>query len=157
MKTTQKSVTVEVMDGGKMKRYVFPIVTSDGDLMTHRLRRLMAGKIGHGHSAACSEQRDVRYLGMIWRPPYTLLQEIVWDRLRLQHDLSQLGDASELAEMPITVIPDRAPNDEITSLTLRELRARTRMKVRINELSQKKELLSCDGETAGESLGWVQP
>ena len=162
MKTTVKSVIVEVMDGGKLKRHIYPIVTSDGELMTHRLERLLKGKLGHGRVATYGEPRDIHYVGMVWYAPYMLLEELVQDRLKLQQKLQESGDESPVANLPITEVPDGESCHRVTELMLRELRYRRQIKARINYLGQQKpKRVSIRGSETEqlpmESLGWVQP
>lgn len=162
MKTTVKSVIVEVMDGGRLKRHIYPIATSDGELMTHRLERLLKGKLGHGRVTTYGEPRDIHYVGMVWYAPYTLLEELVQDRLKLQQKLQESGGESLAANLPIAKVPDGESCHRVTELMLRELKYRRQIKTRINHLGQQKSkrVSACGSETEQppmESLGWVQP
>lgn len=175
MTTTEQSVIVEITDNGKLKRHVYPIVNGDGELMTHRLRRLLAGKIGHKQGDYYGERHKVHFVGLVWRPPYQLLQDILQDRIRLQHELVMLEGDSELARMPPTVIPDKETDTKVTTLVLRELKNRTAIKARIRELDRIKEAQATEGDVASggfsgsvsddassggglaEGGGWIQP
>ena len=130
MKTSEKSVVVEVEIGGKVVRHAYPIVTKNGELMTHRLKRLMAGNVGRPRGPH-GEHDDAHFVGMIWKPPYSLLQEILRDRMELQDKLRELEGKSNFTEAEPAVIPDRAENGKITTMIQDELRFRGILKARI--------------------------
>ena len=134
MKTDERSVVVEVTENGRSKRLVYPIATDDGELMTHRLKRLLAGKLGSSDGGD-GIKRDIHYVGMVWRKPYVLLQEILQDRLRLQRELIELGDGNKLTRVPPTTIPEKTSSTNVTKLIQKELRLRKAMKQRLTEFN----------------------
>ena len=129
MKTDERNVVVEVTENGRAKRLIYPIATDDGELMTHRLKRLIAGKLGA--SDGDGGKREIHFVGMIWRKPYPLLQEILNDRLELQKELIELGDGNKLTRIPPITIPEKASNGNITTLLQKELKLRDSLKRRI--------------------------
>lgn len=128
MKTKERSVVVEVKEGGKLKRLVFPIACENGELMTHRLDRLMAGKISGGSDGV---RRDTHFVGVVWKPPYSLLQELTQDRVKMQQKLVELVGHDKLTDIPPSFIPERANQTKITTLMQKELRLRRELKRRI--------------------------
>lgn len=135
MRTVEKSVIVEVTENGREKRLLYPIVSSDNELMTHRLNRLLAGKLGH--SGADGVRREIHFVGMVWRKPYTLLQELVQDRVLLQKKLIELEGHDKLTDTPPIAIPERASHSKITTLTQNELHLRDELKRRIKRHERK--------------------
>lgn len=129
MKTDERSVVVEITENGRAKRLIYPIATDDGELMTHRLKRLLSGKLGA--SGDDGTKRDIHFVGMVWRKPYPLLQEIMHDRLELQKELIQLGDGHKLTRIPPVTIPEKASNGNISALLQKELKLRESLKRRI--------------------------
>ena len=71
MKTREKNVIVEITDNGRVRRRSYPIADENGNLMTNRLRRLIAGKLGHSYN---DEGHSIHFVGMVWNKPYTILQ-----------------------------------------------------------------------------------
>lgn len=130
MKTSEETVVVEVKIDGKVVRHTYPIATDDGELMTHRLKRLMAGKVGHpsGPHSSCEE---AHFIGMIWKPPYQILQEILRDRMALQDELRACEGKSNFTEAEPIVIPDRADSGKITTMIQDELKLRGILKARL--------------------------
>ena len=59
MKTKERNVIVEVKVGEskRHRRISYPITDGDGNLMTNRLRRLIAGKLGRSES---EEEREIQ-------------------------------------------------------------------------------------------------
>ena len=57
MKTREKNVIVEITDNGRVRRRSYPIADENGNLMTNRLRRLIAGKLGHSYNGLMDELR----------------------------------------------------------------------------------------------------
>lgn len=131
MKTREKNVIVEITDNGRVRRRSYPIADENGNLMTNRLRRLISGKLGHSYS---DEGRSIHFVGMVWNKPYIILQELVAERMALQRTLMLLGDQSNLALAKPRPIPTSASHEIITTLVLKELKLRDKMKVRINQL-----------------------
>ena len=155
MKTTVKTVTVEITDNGKRKYLTFSIATKDGDLMTNRLKKLLAGKISYcgniwrdGHGIFVDPIRDVHFVGMVWRPPYQLLQELIADRIQLQRELYKLEGKSELTNIQGVVTPKTVTSDVITEFVLDEIRTRELVKKRIRELDRIKDIK--DAKLIGE-------
>ena len=128
MKTKERNVVVEVKDGGKLKRLVFPIACENGELMTHRLSRLHTGKIG---SSSDGVKRDIHFVGIVWRAPYPLLQELVQDRIKMQQKLIGFAGHDKLTDIPPTFVPEKASQTKITTLVQKELRLRNELKRRI--------------------------
>ena len=129
MKTVERSVVVEISENGRAKWLIYPIMSDRGELMTHRLRRLLAGKLGY--SGGDGLRKDIHFVGMVWKKPYTLLQELVRDRVKLQQKLIQLEGHDKLTDFPPTTIPDRASHGKITTLVQNELRLRDDLKRRL--------------------------
>ena len=144
METSVKRVFVEVIDNGKSRVLPCPIRTKDGKLMTQRLRRLLAGKYQWSYGSWCDISddahvfisHDVFPVGLVWRKPYTLLEEIAQSRLELQYELYMLEGSSDLTQAtPVLVLPDSS-NFEISSIMWRELELRHAIKRRIKELGE---------------------
>lgn len=143
MKTSEKYVVAQIETNGQVTERKFYIYGKDGVLMTHRLRRLLEGKIQHYYDEEHRETVYFHFVGMVWRPPYRLLQEIVQDRLLLQADLAGLATSGALShiaeldgllrELP-TPIPEKAPSDDITRLMRHELDLRHRLNIKIREI-----------------------
>ena len=129
MKTSEKSVVVEITENGREKRLLYPIACDADELMTHRLRRLISGKIGC--TGADGVRRDIHFVGMVWRRPYRILQELVQDRIMLQQKLIELEGHDKLTDTPPIIIPDRANHQKITTLVQNELHLRDELKRRI--------------------------
>lgn len=134
MKTSEKTVVVEVKVAGRVVRHTYPIATENGDLMTHRLKRLMAGHVGHSRNPHDAYE-DVHFIGMIWRPPYQLLQEISHDRLDLQDQLRACEGKSNFTEAEPAEIPDKAENGKITTMIQDELKMRGLLKARLDRIA----------------------
>ena len=145
MRTSEECVVAEIESNGRTYERKFYIATKNGELMTRRLRRLLAGSISHYYDQRNRERVYFHFVGMIWRPPYRLLQEIVQDRLSLQTELAGLvvntADAADLnlngllRELP-TPIPEKAPHDKITTLMQHELELRRELDSKIKEVQQ---------------------
>lgn len=136
LKTTEKTVIVAITDNGELKRHIYPIATADGELMTHRLRRLLDGKIGHCINDYYEEWHDIRFVGLVWQKPYRLLEEIAQDRQRLQKELHALD--SWWAVMPVE-IPEDATNGQISVMIRDELDDRKLYKSQIEEIKKARE------------------
>ena len=139
---------VEITDNGRRKRHVYPI-SDHGELMTHRLRRLLNGRLGHIRGDYYTERHEICFVGLVWQSPYVLLREITQDRLRLQEELMELEGPSWLTEILPIVVPDKASDAKISALMLQELGNRAEIKARIQEAEQAKAELT---ELAG---GWL--
>ena len=130
MKDKVETAIIEVTEDGRHKRYAFPIVTASGKLMTHRLRRLLNGKFGsfssNGHTVT------QHFVGMVWKPPYTVLELLIQERRALQDELLRIEGHNEDTDAPPTIIPKRATNDEITRLVSYELKLHKEFSARIN-------------------------
>lgn len=133
MKTSEKSVIVEVEVGGKIMRHIYPIVTGNGDLMTHRLKRLMAGRVGHPRSPHDGYE-EAHFMGMVWKPPYQILQEILRDRIDLQSQLLAVEGKNNFTEIEPIKIPKKAENGKITTLVQEELKLRGILKARLKSI-----------------------
>lgn len=155
MKTTERNVIVEITDNGKLKRHVYSIATGDGELMTHRLKRLLSGKIGHKRGDFYGERYEIHFMGLVWAPPYRLLQEVLQDRIRLQRELFSLEGESELTQISPAPIPEKASDTKISTLLLRELDYRASIKARIRELERTKGKQT--RERFEDGGGWIQP
>ena len=135
MKTTVKEVIVEVKEGSQVRRHTFPIVSKDGDLMTHRLKRLMDGKLSTRHSNGPDSEQH--FIGMVWRPPYTLLHELHEENQALKGKLVHLDGCDNLVVAESPRIPRRVPYDTITQMVRDELKLyyslRRRIKARSGE------------------------
>ena len=143
MKTTVKKVYVETIDNGKVRMRAIPIRTPSGELMTRRLKRLIEGKIRQNYGSWCElrdeeaqifTQHEVYYVGMIWKRPCLLLQELVQDRIGLQHELYKLEGECDLTRSQPCAVASNATNLEISSAILCEIELRKDIKHRIREL-----------------------
>jgi len=135
MKTREKSVIVEITDNGKFKRYAFPIATKNGDLMTHRLERLLAGKINLGER---ERTRDIHFVGLKWSEPYILLEDLDQECARLTSEILELEghlDYSKLIKP--AAIPHSSVNEKITFLVRRQLTLRRKLKHKLAEAQAK--------------------
>lgn len=141
MKTSEKTVVVAVLDNGKSKRHVYPIATDDGELMASRLSHLLQGRLGRSHSDDESgpEGHVIHFVGMVWKAPYTLLQEILQDRLSLQRDLLIREGHTDLTDIAPIVIPEKASSGKITTLMQSELKLRRTLKKRLRALDAAEE------------------
>ena len=132
-------VIVEVRDEGGKKRFIRRVVTKDGQLMTIYLERLIKGRgYYHGDSRE-ADRREVQFVGLVWLKPYTLLAELVKNRLELQSELFKLEGESELTQLEPTEVPEEAANATISSLVLKELENRRKIQAHIKELDRIKE------------------
>ena len=149
MKTKEKRVTVEVECAGKRRRFNLSIRNQKGELMTHRLKQIATGYISArtlsrldsdiAQAVRTGDGDAVRFIGIVWKPPYTILQEVLQDRLQLQEQLKKVDEFQNEPESlyEVTVIPEKADNAEITRLLIRELKARRTIKSRIKTLSKR--------------------
>ena len=110
------------------KKREFILFSLQFDLVFY-LRRLLSGKLGA--SGGDGVRREIHFVGMVWRKPYPLLQEILQDRLALQRELIKLGDTGKLSRVPPITIPERASNGNITTLMQKEMKLRDNLKRRI--------------------------
>ena len=135
MKTSEHSVIVDLTSNGNVRRCSFPIVTKDGELMTHRLDRLLIGKISH----SCEDgvpKNDIHFVGIVWRRPFNLLNEVMRDRRALQIKLQHLCYTDPLVEIPLPYVSMSA-SSSIVSMTLQsELALREKLKKQIKMYEQ---------------------
>ena len=138
LKTTVKQVTVELIDDGHRVMRQYSIATKDGILMTHRLEKLLSGSVIRRHEerleAHYGEWHDIQFIGMVWQPPYRLLQEISEDRKELQRELFNMAGSSDLTEYPTLTVPMKECNHKISELIKTELDLRKQLKARLREL-----------------------
>lgn len=146
MKTSEKYVVAKIEVDGRVYERKFRVATDDGELMTRRLKRLLSGGVSHYYDQEHRETVYFHFIGMVWRPPYRLLHEVIEDRLLLQTELA--GTAAErsmdaaieldglLRELP-SAVPKKAMNDKITVLLHRELDLRHRLSAKIRELKRR--------------------
>ena len=132
LKTEVEKLVVEVTEDGKRARKSYPIVNNNGEVMAHRLSRLLAGKLGGSNMDTV-----VHFVGAVLSPPYTVLQMLIAERHSLQDSLLILEGHSELTDMDFPRVPTSAPNDEITRLVLQELRRRKMLKKRLKQTHKK--------------------
>ena len=162
METTVKRVFVEVIDNGKPRVLPCPIRTTDGKLMTQRLKRLINGNYQWNYAVwrnDCEDahifvNHDVYSQGLVWKKPYTLLTEIVQDRVELQRELYMLEGTSELTRVAPVLVLDDATNSSISETILHELELRKAIKSRLRELGDIKSAQSRSHDYSG---GWMQP
>ncbi len=135
MKTREKSVIVEFTDNGRFKRYVFPIINKDGELMTHRLERLLAGKVNLGER---ERLRDIHFVGISWHEPCILLEDLNQECSRLMEEIVNLEGHLDLTELiKPQAIPCGSVNDKISFLVRRQLTLRRKLKRKLNEAKKK--------------------
>ncbi len=139
MKTREKSVIVVVSDDGRMKRFVYPIATKEGELMTRRLRRLLAGKI---NCSGAERVRDIHFIGMEWYEPYTILNELRDDCTRLQNEILAIDEHADLSD-PLGLIEQKHHryynnDDRISHLIRHQLDTRRRLQRRLREVKAAK-------------------
>ena len=129
-------VIVEVLDESGKKCFIRQAVTKGGQLKTGYLEWLIkGGGYYHGDSR---DRRGFQFLGLVWLKPYTLLAELVKNRLELQSELFKLEGESELTRLEPTEVPEEAANATISSLVLKELENRRKIQDRIKEEQRKK-------------------
>lgn len=135
MKTTVEKAIVEVSVNDRNRRYSFPIRNKDGELMTHRLKRLMGGKLSTRHCNG--PDTEPHFIGMVWKPPYTLLKELRDERCALTNQLMRLDghDRIRIAEPPL--VPRKASDDAITRMVREELELYYEVKWKIRAHEQK--------------------
>lgn len=143
MKTSEKTVTVEVKIGNRTTRRVYPIVSKKGELMTHHLRKLMAGGVKAQRNSRGEEIGTIHFIGMIWKPPYRILQEVIRDRMEKQTELAglvqrhgELVPLEGLLTVTAAVIPEKADNTKITTLLQHELDLRHQIDLKIGEMKR---------------------
>ena len=120
MKTTVEKVIVEVSENDRNRRYSFPIRDKNNELMTHRLKRLMDGKLSTRHSNG--PDTEPHFIGMVWKPPYTLLQELCEENRALKSKLIHMDGCGHLVVAEPPVVPRRASHDTITQMVRDELK-----------------------------------
>ena len=91
MKTKTQSVTMIVRDETGRERNISVSISDRGNLMTHRLSQLLAGRV-YLARRGCNDRDEAELVGFIWQPPYTLLQEIVDEVSALEKRLRVLVD-----------------------------------------------------------------
>ena len=135
MKTSEHNVIVDLKSNGSLRRCSFPIATKDGELMTHRLDRLLKGKISH----SCEDgvpKSDVHFVGIVWHRPFNLLNEVMRDRRALQIKLRRLCYTDPLIDIPLPYVSMSATSN-IVSMTLQsELALREMLKKQIKKYEQ---------------------
>ncbi len=135
MKHEVEKLIVEVTENDRPVRRSYPIVNSEGKVMTHRLQRLLAGKLGDSQNNQLAV--NVHFVGAVWSPPYTVLQKLIAERRALQDSLLIREGHSDLSDMFFPKVPDKASNDEITRLVLLELKARKEIQRRLRKICKK--------------------
>ena len=135
MKTEVEYLAVDVTENGKLVRRSYPIVNSEGNIMTHRLRRLLAGKLGDSQNDMMAV--NVHFIGAVWHPPYTILQRLAQERRSLQDSLLILEGHNELTDYPAPIVPAFASNDKITRLVQEELKLRRKLQERLRNAHKK--------------------
>ena len=157
MKTTVKTVTVELIDDGHRTFRTYSIVTKNGILMTHRLEKLLAGNVIRHHEERLDshygEWHDVQFVGMVWQPPYKLLREISDDRKELQRELFNMTGSCDLTDYPTLDVPMKECSHKITELIQTELRLRKQLKARLRELDDIKTIKDLEDLSSGAFCG----
>lgn len=148
LKTTEKTVIVAITDNGEPKRHVYPIATADGELMTHRLSRLLDGKLGHCRNDFYEEWHDIRFVGLVWEKPYRLLEEIAMDRQKLEQELVELGWMSSALSVRI---PEDATDKQISAMIRTELETR---RLRKSWIEMAKRIKASELEESGGGWQW---
>lgn len=119
MKTTEGKIVIEVIDdNGRLRRHTLPIVDKNGDLMTNRLRRVIANVLSGSYG---DENRHYVSAKMVWEKPYTILRELAEERARLQDKLTEKGYRGTLTQMLPLEMPIDLPDEIITNLVKQEL------------------------------------
>ena len=145
MRTSEKFVVAHISVNGRTETHRFPISTANGELMTHRLKRLVAGGSIHCRDSD-GHMMSSDIVEMVWRPPYVLFQEILRDRLWLQARLTGMAAGSPqdeqtnclMRELP-TPIPESADSSAISTLIARELRLRKQLKQKLQKIERSRE------------------
>lgn len=135
MKTSEHSVIVDLKCNGSLRRCSFPIVTKDGELMTHRLDWLLKGKIPHSHEDGVPKH-DVHFVGIVWHKPFNLLNEVMRDRRALQIKLQRLCYSDPLVEIPLPYVSTSASNSIVSMTLQKELALREKLKKQIKKYEQ---------------------
>ena len=65
MRTSEEFVVAEIESNGRTYERKFYIATKNGELMTRRLRRLLAGSISHYYDQRNRERVYFHFVGMI--------------------------------------------------------------------------------------------
>ena len=137
MKTREKSVIVEFTDNGRFRRYTFPIVNNEGELMTHRLERLLAGKVNLGER---ERSRDIHFVGISWHEPCILLEDLNHECSKLMEEIVILEGHLDLTKLiKPQAIPCGSVNDKITFLIRQQLTLRRKLKRKLREAKAKDE------------------
>ena len=142
MITSEMYVIVIAEHEGDIEYRKIPIASSKGELMTNRLKKLLAGHMSHPYGEYRGGISEIRMIGLFWRRPYTILREIAEDRIKRQKQLMAEANALnhhgpdiyELISEPPLEVPDQAGNEEISELMRREIDFRHRVKVKIKEI-----------------------
>lgn len=156
MKTTVKSVEVELIDDGRRVVRRYSIATKSGELMTHRLEKILNGNVIRNHEerldAHYGDWHEIQFIGMVWQPPYQLLREIAEDRTGLQRELFSMEGASDLTEYPTLDVPMKECSCKISELILTELNLRKKLKTRLAELDQIKARKDSETDMTGGAI-----
>ena len=131
LKTTVEEVIVEVTVNGRKRRLVFPIKNKDGELMTHRLKRLMRGRFSSGNNGG--QDVEFHFVGMVWRPPYTLLRELYEENCALRNELMGMDGSGHLVVAEPPAIPKHVPHDAVTQMIQKELKLYDGLRRRIKD------------------------
>lgn len=134
MKTKAKNVQVLVKSCGNPVIQFISIRTDDGQLMTDRLERILSDSL-----EGCYPGMEV--VRVVWQCPYTILSELIRDRIALQNKILSLESSSILSREIISngdavIIPEEAPDSYISQMVLYEIRRRRELKQKLLKLTK---------------------
>ncbi len=165
MRTTVEKVYVETIDDdGRIGLASYPIRTEEGRLMINRLKRLLKIDIQqvngpwrdpHGNesdSAHIVFLDEPHYIGLVWKRPCQLLDEIIQARIDLQNELFRLEGESDLTSANSEAVAlCNLPNVEVSKMILQELelykKIRSRIRTLDNTKDEQRKLKICESET----------
>lgn len=132
MKTKQKSVIVVVSEDGIIRRRIYPIATRSGELMTRRLKRILAGNISANGAERSS---DIHFVEVEWHEPYSILNELRDDCSRLIDEIVAVTGVVDLSDFsgPTRRKPFRNNNERISFLIDSQLKLRRRLQKMLHE------------------------
>ena len=103
--------------------------------MTHRLERLLAGKVNLGER---ERLRDIHYVGINWHEPCILLEDLNQECSRLMEEIVSLEGHLDLSKLiKPQAIPCGSINDKISFLVRRQLTLRRKLKRKLNDAKNK--------------------
>ena len=134
MKTKARTIRVSVLICGVPTMETYSIRSRSGKLMTNQLKQILSGSLGHSHGRGHDDHSVVELIGVKWEPPYTILQELMTDRIALQAEVLRRDGHSKLTDDGAYLIPAEATDEYISKLVLFEIRMRKALRQELRML-----------------------